>query len=245
MKAPIVMVLAVWLMALNASADELIFVYDTWPPHTYQAATGEATGHDITIVREVCHRLELTPVFRHMPWKRAQVEVKAGRAHGLVGLFWTAARAQFLYDTSEPIGTERNVLFTRTDSGLQVTTLDDLRGKTVSVVRGTSYGPAFDQDSGHIKEWSLDDIMQLRKLAAKRVDLVALAENVGHYLIAHLGLQGQFVILEYPLSAPLPLYVGFSKALGAHGKALADQFDTVVRQLRAEGLLHRVYALSE
>lgn len=245
MKATFVMCMAVVLMALDICAEEIIFVYETWPPYEYEDEHGKTIGKDTAIIREVCKRLGMTPVFRRLPWPRALQEAKNGTAHGIYSLFWTEERAKFLYYPSENTSVQRTVLFARKDSGVQITQLEDLHGKTVGAVRGTSYGPAFDQYTGSVKEWSVDNTMLLKKLARKRVEVVAIPEEVGKYLIAKLGWQGRFVIMDFPLSDPLPLYVAFSKALRARGKSLADQFAMILRHLKHEGFIQRVYATAD
>lgn len=80
---------------------------------------------------------------RRYPWKRALENAKNGE--GLIfGISKTTERLR-KYAFSEPIYIDQTWLVTRCDATFTFNDLQDLKGKTIGVVRGASSGEAFDQ----------------------------------------------------------------------------------------------------
>ena len=80
---------------------------------------------------------------RRYPWKRALENAKNGE--GLIfGISKTPERLR-KFTFSEPVFTDQTWLITRCDATFVFNDLQDLKGKTIGVVRGASSGEAFDQ----------------------------------------------------------------------------------------------------
>ncbi|MES2047348.1 MAG: ABC transporter substrate-binding protein [Pseudomonadota bacterium] len=80
---------------------------------------------------------------RRYPWKRALEQAKNGE--GLIfGISKTTDRLR-KYAFSEPVYIDQTWLVTRCDTTFTFNDLQDLKGKTIGVVRGASSGEAFDQ----------------------------------------------------------------------------------------------------
>ncbi|MCP4104086.1 MAG: amino acid ABC transporter substrate-binding protein [Desulfobacteraceae bacterium] len=229
------------MISIQSSAGQVIFVYESWPPYEYEDEQGKAVGKDTAIIREVCKRIKVEPVFKMRPWKRALHEVKKGKAHAIYSLFKTEERMEFLYYPSENMSAEKNVLFARKESNYKVKKLKDIEGKKIGTVPETSYGPLFDNYKKYTELDCMGAREQLQTLKAKRVDFVAIGEQVGKYYIKKLGYQGLFEIMEFPLSEQQPLFAGFSKALGEKNKLLADSFGTILKELKKEGFVQKIY----
>jgi polar amino acid transport system substrate-binding protein len=85
----------------------------------------------------------------------------------------------------------------------------------------------------------VDDISNLRKLAAKRFDLVLLEQVVGEYLVAgDAELRGRLVWQE-PALERIPLVVGFA-APRAGQPDWAAIFERGLRELHASGEYMRI-----
>lgn len=82
---------------------------------------------------------------RRYPWKRALENAKNGE--GIIfGISKTQERLRKLI-FSEPVFTDQSWLVTRCDATFIFSHLQDLRGKTIGIVRGASSGDAFDQQA--------------------------------------------------------------------------------------------------
>lgn len=121
---------------------------------------------------------ELDVVFelRMYPWPRAERYALEGG--GLIfGLPKTADRLNTLRYSDA--ASHRNLwLVTRSDATFNFNTLEDLRGKTLGIVRGYSYGEEFDNARGKRVFRTDEDISsrgtRLTRLMLKRVDAVLL-----------------------------------------------------------------------
>ena len=67
-------------------AETLEFVFSDFPPFEY-IENGSSVGINKEIIEEACRRLDVTPVFRQLPWKRALEYVKEGSADAVFSLF--------------------------------------------------------------------------------------------------------------------------------------------------------------
>jgi polar amino acid transport system substrate-binding protein len=97
------------------------------------------------IIRYLEASIDLRFDVRRYPWKRALENTKNGE--GIIfGISKTPERLQkFIF--SEPVFTDQIWLVTRCDSVFEFKKLQDLKGKTIGIVRGASFGDEFDQQS--------------------------------------------------------------------------------------------------
>ncbi len=220
-----------------ALAGKLVFATASQPPYVI-SEKGQLPGMDIEIVRELCKRLGFESEIRLLPWTRALNYTEKGTADAVFSPRRTAEREKFLYYSSEPLHIERTVILAPKGTGLKLNKIDELKNKVVGVVRGYAYVPIFDDYQGLKKKVECDDDEQLVTIfAKKRVELVAASdEGTMKYLCKKAAFQAEVV---YVLDE-VPTYIGFSKALGEKGKALADKFSEALKKLKEEGFIEKV-----
>lgn len=220
----------------GASADELIVAYAEWPPYIF-IKDRKVDGILTDIVNEVCKRLRIAPRFRLLPWKRALMYMRKGKADALLAPIYTKKRAEFMYYPSEPVNMEKTVFLTWKGSGIKVNGLGDLKGKLIGVVRGYSHGSEFDNYPG-LKKLPCNDGKQLVKvLAKKRIDIAVGETDALRFIAKQIGIPVEVI---YVLNET-PGYITFSKkALGPKGKILAEKFSRTLRQLKKEGLIGKI-----
>ncbi|MDM8552406.1 transporter substrate-binding domain-containing protein [Desulfobacterales bacterium HSG2] len=225
------------LFSANALAEKLVFVTCEFPPLGFMKE-GQPAGSQVEIVHEICNRLGLTAEIQVLPWKRAMMYVEKGQAHAIFAARQNKERSAFLYYPSEPIGFERSVILARKGSGIKVHSLDDLKGKTVGVVRGYAYTPEFDSYQGIKRKDCNDDKQMVMMLAKGRFPLAIGADEVTvKYFCKQIGFEAETV---YVLTEA-PGYLAFSKkAAGPKGKSLAEKFSRTLRQLREEGVIQKI-----
>ncbi len=235
------LIVVLWMIvcgfSLTAEAEKLVFVSNEFPPYT-MSQEGQASGIHVDIIREFCTRNGIEPEIRIVPWARALMEVKEGDAIGIFPAVKTDERTGFLWYPSEPLGSDKNVIVMLKGTGENITTLDDLKQKTVGVVRGYSYSPEFDTHQGVKKDESVDDAMMLRKLAEGRTEFAVGEEGNLQFLSLHIGIELETALILFED----PNYVAFSKASGKQGQALADTFAQTMRQFRKEGVIEHIIA---
>lgn len=232
----------VLLFTISALAEKAVFVSpEDLPPKIYKE-DGQLKGTYVDIIREVCKRISIDPEFRGYPWKRCVNYVKTGRADAIFPPFLTEKRTEYLYFPSEPISFTKNVIFSKRNSEIVVRRLDDLKGLTIGVIRGYSYGTEFDAYKKRLKlDYSRDEEMQIRKLAVgfpKRMDVVVASEEPFKFLSKKLGFSDKFTVV-YVLSEKAS-YVAFSKATGEKGKLLSKKFSDALVRLKKDGIIQRI-----
>lgn len=115
--------------------------------------------------------LNIRVEIRRVPWKRA-MENALSRDVLLMGMSITTERAK-KYAFSEAINANGNWLITRCDATFPFDSLQDLKGKLIGVVNGTSADEAFDLQANKIFKIENDTsagVSRLKKLMAKRMD---------------------------------------------------------------------------
>ncbi|MDM8548640.1 transporter substrate-binding domain-containing protein [Desulfobacterales bacterium HSG2] len=131
------------------------------------------------------------------------------------------------------------VIFAPKESSIRISGLDDLKNKPlVSVNRGYSYGPKFDNYQGLNKDYSRDEIMQVKKLAEQHTDVAVASEEPFKFFSKRLGFADKFKVV-YVLSEE-PSYVAFSKAKGEKCKILAEKFGRTLSRLKKEGVIQKI-----
>ncbi|MBY0572517.1 MAG: ABC transporter substrate-binding protein [Undibacterium sp.] len=108
-----------------------------------------------------------------LPWKRAQTETLQG--NGIIYGFSKSEERLQKYDYSKALITERVWAITYGNPKPNFNTVEDLRGKIVSIGRGFSHGLEFDRAKNVIftvEEDSATSTARFKKLIAKRSDLM-------------------------------------------------------------------------
>lgn len=229
---PRVLALLLALAASLCGAAELpalVNVDDGNPPFMYAVNT-QARGIYPALIR-AAFQLMGTPVqVEAKPWKRALEEIDTGRA-GVGGIYKTAERLQ-KYDYSDPIYVENLLVYYNVANPLVFNQIQDLTGKRIGVLRGWSYGDAFDhtrrQGLFQVEEVGSDD-QNFRKLEAERIDAVIAIQESGTTLVKNYRTISFSLV---PLSQN-PTFLVFPKS--AQRTDLLKRFDQAIRDLRRVG----------
>lgn len=143
-----------------------------------------------------------------LPWARAVLVVHQGQYDGLMAI-WPDKSVTEKLIPSRPLVYSEVGFFVRRNSSVPFAVLNQLKGQTVGTVRGYHY-PLSITSSGMVAEDAADDLINLRKLAARRFDLVLLEKHVGLYLLGQQPDLQKKLVWQAPVLDRLPLFVGFS-----------------------------------
>ena len=175
--------------------------------------------------------------FEAKPWKRALSEMDEGKG-GVGGIYKNDERAQ-KYDFSEPILTENTAVYFNKGKPIDFKAVADLYGKRVGVIRGWSYGDAFDaaRKDGKISvEEVPNDKANFLKLADGRLDAVLAIEEAGKSIIASEKLtaidQGKTFL------ASNKAHLAFNKS--SKQVELLASFSKVIAGMRQDGSLDKI-----
>jgi polar amino acid transport system substrate-binding protein len=228
------------LPAAPALAEKMIFVTGGMsPPYVYEK-NDKIVGMDRDVLIRFCESKGIDPAFRSVPWKRALVEARHGRAHGIFSLFRSDEREAFLHYPETPINSVRTVVVGRKADNLTINGLEDLKGLRIGVLHAYKYGPEFDNLAGLDKIYCRDKRELITLLDRKRVAVTMDAADVFNFKVREYGFdRSKFEFLH--LVRKNPVFAAFSKAgLGERGRQLASEFSHFFHRLEASGELKTI-----
>lgn len=222
-------------LALPLGSEPTVLFDAENPPFMY-ARNGAASGIYPALVSEAFRRMDSTVTLRAIPWKRALLAIASGDA-GIGGVYRTPSR-EFAWDFSDAIYEETAMLYVLRGGDFKFDGLADLRGKKIGVIRGWSYGHAFDSavhDGLVMVEEENSDILNFRMLAAGRLDAVlALKESGDRYSeFMNAGI--------HRLSGTVTsnrTYVAFSKESGM--ASVLASFNFALASMKRDGTFDRI-----
>ncbi|UVE18889.1 transporter substrate-binding domain-containing protein [Pseudomonas sp. LS44] len=224
-----------WCVPAANAAEPLRLVSLEYPP--YSSAKIPGGGSIVELVTQAMASQGKSVHIDFMPWARARAELRSHRYAGALPL-WPREIVEEQLIASRPLFYSELGFFVRRDTPVQFTTLNQLKGHRVGIVRGYGY-PQTLLHSGFRSEEAVDDLSNLRKLAARRFDLVLLERVVGEHLIAsHATLRGQLIWQGRSLERT-PLLVGFLPQRPGEPDWAAT-FERGLRELHATGDYMRI-----
>lgn len=235
---PRLLLCALLSQAAAAGAQVCVAVDSQNAPFMF--ARGEAAeGLYPLLIRAAFGRMDSAVRLEAIPWSRALRQLDQAEC-AVAGIYKNSERLQ-KYDFSAPIFVERVRLYSRRERGLVFAGVQDLAGLRIGVIRGWSYGDAFDQArrAGLLQaEEVAADAQNFSKLASGRLDAVLAVEQAGAAVLAG-GAYPSVHALAQPLAVN-PTHLAFHKS--AQSGPLLKRFDEAMEQLRRDGTHDRLVA---
>ncbi len=177
--------LLLWILLSTTTSAKTVILAATDNPPFYgqqlrnQGALTEIIAESFT---QVGHNIEV----RYMPWARAVESVRSGVVDGMIGVWHTPLRAEFLF-FSEPILTSRMVLYKRKDQTIEFNNIEDLNRQQykLGLVRGYVLPEQLRGTTMPIMRITRNE-QYFKILAGKRVDLIVVNNEYAHYLLQKL-----------------------------------------------------------
>jgi polar amino acid transport system substrate-binding protein len=222
--------------ASDAPARHLSMVATEFPPYT--ATNVAEQGLVSAIARAAFRAAGYNTSLVIEPWARALAEVKHGTFDVLLAVWHQPEREQYMA-FSEPLWTNQIGFFGLRNKPINVSNLKALTPYTVGVVRDYA-NPAEFEAAGLKKDPSVDDLTNIRKLAAGRLDLVLVDKTLGQFLLRNEA-RDLAAKLEWrdPAVASVPLYITISKKSPNYQRSLAD-FNRGLAELHRTGEYERI-----
>lgn len=173
-------------IAATARADQRVvrLVSLDWQP--YSGATLPEQGAAAAVVKAAFQAAGYSVDIDFYPWARAvHLTESSNEYDGIFPVYYSAARARWL-NCSSSIGRSPLGFAERSKAPVAWSTLDDLRGRKIGVVRDYVNTEAFDSKvaAGYIEVDAVsNDAQNLQKLAHGRIDLAVIDRNVLDYLL--------------------------------------------------------------
>lgn len=225
-----VIVLCLLLGAGTLAAQETVrFCFNAWKPYIF-VENGQPMGLSIAVLKEAARRAGYQPQFTELPWKRCLHLVETGEQDAAIG---AAQRTQFLQGpTSYSVYT--NTFWVREAEPIETFSLEALRGRTVGLISGYVYPDELVDNPPYAIDYSIDDDMNLRKLAGGRVDAIV-GDLVSTLRIAQsLGLSLRPLHPSHSLDRLYPSFNG-------EREEMHQRIDKALREMIDDGYIENVY----
>ncbi len=208
-----------------------------WEP--YIGRDLKDNGYVAEIVREAFRRKGYTVKIKFLPWARVLKMAKDGKVDGYFPEYYSAEREnEFLFSNEFPGGPLG--FFKRKDSDISYNKLTDLKPYRIGVVRGYVNTKEFDAADYLKKEPALDDLTNIKKLLAGRIDLLVADKFVGLDLLER-NLSNHVGDIEFvqPALELKPLYVCFPRTLSA-SQMYNKVFNAGLKEIKEDGTLDKI-----
>ena len=236
------MLLGCFLLAPGVLARSFLACgHPSYPPVSWHAQ-GELVGLAPHVVRQLFH--EQGHEVRMLAlgnWKRCLLEAQQGRVDIVVAAYRTRARETWLGFTQEALVADPIVLFTQRDKPVPFTRWDELRGRTVGLLLGDSFGDQFDDfATQHLNvEWVSSGEQNFIKLAQGRIDFMPV--GLYSWTLQNRRFGYDHVIVQQPGELVTEHY-RIAVRRDPELLALLPRFDQRLREMNGNGSLRRLDA---
>lgn len=246
LKRACILVLMLFGLTSSVTADDRVLAADeksilnivstNYPP--FYSDSYRKNGAVAYIVAKALQRRGYNVSHKFFPFVRATLQVKTGKADGIVGL-WYRKERELWAEYSAPIVQLNIVLYKRKDSDISFQQLSDLEGLRIGVGRGYANPEAFIQAKLSTEESSSDE-QNMKKLFLKRIDLVLIGRELAQYII-RTGpdeYADTFEEVGEPLSVEV-FHFGASKSVPGYLN-LIKEFNLGLESMRQDGSLDKI-----
>lgn len=242
-KRAVVLCLAILLNSSWCFGENIKLFGNHLKPPKVWLDQGEAKGILVDIIRELEPELGVTFEFELYPWKRAYLKLLHCEG-GIVGLSKNPDRLH-LIDYSEAMFTDEIILVVIKGKEFPYNGIEDLKGKSVGVQRGASYGSRFEmaKDKIFIAEYDDSSISRLLKLLYGRMDVALINPGkaaLKSFLESNRTLnqnKDRFIVLKKPFQYDQN-YLGFAKS--AKKKAFLQKFNQALLKAKQTGKVQKI-----
>lgn len=224
----------------HAETKAITLVADPWCPFNCEPGN-DRPGYMVEIAQHIFEPLGYTVEYKTVNWSRALAATRNGNYDAVLGATVDEAAGFVLPD--QPQGAASDAYFVNSQSDITLDQKSDFEGRTIGLIRDYDYGNLIDQisDIAQLEYVTGDDALMrnIKKLAAKRLDVVVDELNVFRFIAADMGLQGQFRLATTDVADPV--FIAFSPA-HPRSKDLAAALDVGLTQMRQSGALAGILA---
>ena len=172
-------------------------------------------------------------------WKRCLRQVEQGTADIVVAAYRISSRESYLDYSSQPVIADPVTLFINRSKPFTFNQLSDLRGKTVGLLLGDSFGDEFDNYllNNTTIEYVSSGQQNFGKLALGRIDFMPLGRLSGELQSKKLGFHPQITPLDRVISTEYYyLAVGRNSGLAKH----LPYINRRLKEMHHDGTLNRL-----
>jgi polar amino acid transport system substrate-binding protein len=246
----IVAMIALWC-GITAAAEaatpaiSIVLSNQEYPPYMGQSLPGY--GLMSRVVTEAFRLQNVQVRYAFFPNNRTLQSARSGQVDGSIGWAITPERQRDLLYT-DAVMSLRMVFFQRRDQVVKWKTLSDLAPYRIGITTGNTYSDEFTrlQQSGVLHTEAVpDDVVNLRKLAVRHIDLFPIDAEVGQMLVYHSLAPTEQAQLQAGSTAfwIAPMHVVIWRGQ-PQAEELVRRFNLGLQQLRASGEFDRLVEMT-
>lgn len=204
-----------------------------WPP--FSSKNLEGKGLALKKISKAFENVNTSTSFYFFPWVRAVKGAESGDFDGLTPVYYSQERDEkFLF--SDSIMSSSLVLVSRKDFSLKnFSDIKEIYPYKIGLVRGYVNTPAIDHDSNIKSDFATDDLSNIKKLIAGRVQLIVIDLNVLNYLTKTYKIKEKELHVLDPILEDKKLYLLFSKNKKGSSE-LRNKFNQGLKMLNSSDL---------
>ena len=228
----LLLTLCLTLSSQMASAETITLSTLNWEP--FYGEKLPENGFLAALSREAFKRIGYDMELVFLPWKRALEMARTGKYDGLLGAYYSEDRNS-TFDYTDSIAQNEEVFIANKGSGIKYANIEDLKQYKIGGLRGGA--PATElQEKGFNIDLVADDTLSIKKLNAKRIDLIIMGKQQLFYMLQNnkdlQQFQGTFDILEPPFKL-YDLYCPITKAR-TDGAEIVEKFNKALQEMKAD-----------
>jgi polar amino acid transport system substrate-binding protein len=164
----------------SQKADFTYAASGTYPPFSFMdSQTGKVTGFDVELGALLAQKMGMNPKFVTNPFETIIQGLTAGKYDAVIGSLTVTPERQQQVNFTIPYYTTGAQIYVQ-DGNTSITGPADLRGKTIGVVKASTYLAMAQKMTDKNKAIGFDsDVIALQDLVAGRVDAVITDQIVG------------------------------------------------------------------
>ncbi len=204
-----IVLLLLFAMPVRATPT-LTVATDLWPPFRILQADGRLQGLDMDILRRLQQASGIELQVRRMPWGRALKQMQTGQVDLMIGLAYTAERAQFI-DYLQPAYYQCwPAFYGQPVNVARIHQYRDLQGVKVGYVLNSAYFEPFNSDSRLDKHGVPTEDQLLRMVQRGHLPLMIGTDCQVDYALSQ-GNASRIGKADYRPATPVTLYLGMSQ----------------------------------
>ena len=229
--------------------DENTFIvgFDAeFPPYGFKDDSGNYTGFDLDLAKEVCERNNWTFVPQPIDWDAKDAEIDSGSIDCIWNGFTIDGREND-YTWSDPYFDNKQVFIVKSDSG--ISSIDDLKGETVETQKDSSALAALQGDNKTIADTfgTLTEVADYNTafmdLESGACDAIAMDIGVGEYDIKNKDNPDDYKVLDQLINTE-KYGIGFKKG----NDDLKNQVQDTLNEMFKDGTVAKIaekYGISQ
>ena len=233
----------------STTNDENTFIvgFDAeFPPYGFKDNSGNYTGFDLDLAKEVCERNNWSFVAQPIDWDAKDAEIDSGSIDCIWNGFTIDGREND-YTWSDPYFDNKQVFIVKSSSGIE--TIDDLSGKTVETQKDSSALAALQGDNKTIADTfgTLTEVADYNTafmdLESGACDAIAMDIGVGEYDIKNKDNPDDYKIIDQYITTE-KYGIGFKKG----NDDLKNQVQETLNEMFKDGTVAKIaekYGISE